>query len=102
MGTIIYTNRNRIVELENEDEIRDEHIGMMVCFSLLLIGITAFVIRASIFTEIGPIAQTFLLGNTVMMMLTLCWSAKGKEYESEVKTFFLTGLALTVPVLMAI
>lgn len=98
MGTIIYENRNKIVDLENDEEKTQEHIGIMAAVSILIISMMIIAIKTSLFAALSLTAQVVFTGSLIMIFLALIWSLKEEKKETDVKALLFVGMILMIPV----
>lgn len=100
MGTIICENRNRIVELENNDERTQEHVGIMAAIALVALSMMLIAIKASFFATLSLTEQIIFIGSLILLFLSLIWSLKKEKKESDIKALLSVGLILIVPILI--
>lgn len=93
MGSIVYEQRNKIVELENKVEnrqIRTRHIGAI---SIAVVAGMAILIRTELFMSLNGFNRATLLIGTALIMAGIYMTSKENHNRMTVRTLFLTGAA---------
>jgi len=93
MGSIVYEQRNKIVELENKvegREIRTKHIAIA---SVAVVIAMAILIRTELFASLNGFNRATLLIGTALIMAGVYTISKENHNSMTVRTLFLTGAA---------
>ena len=101
MGTVYNINKSRIVEIENEIELRKSRTKTIGISSVLIFAVFAAILNTGLFSQLNVFNKgTMLIG--AGMMLTYVYLTSSDEYAGKnFRTMICIGAALFVTSLLA-